>query len=127
MARDVEDMGENFAGAIAASDVVHGPGHWSAAELLVERTRGLRRLGLLPHAESIFRGTLQLAEQTLGESHPFVARALLELAQLLQDTDRGAEAEPYRERARSIIAAQSRELRVQYGFADEAKAGAQAS
>ncbi len=54
------------------------------------------------HAEEIIRGALAISESSFGSDHPYVANDLNNLAQLLHDTNRLAEAEPLLRRALAI-------------------------
>ena len=52
-------------------------------------------------AELLLQEALSIAEQTHGPDHPDVAACLNNLAKLLQETNRSAEAEPHFRRALS--------------------------
>ncbi len=60
------------------------------------------RAALYADAEPLMRCVLMIDEKSFGENHPEVARALNNLAQLLQATNRLAEAEPLMRRALKI-------------------------
>ncbi len=65
----------------------------------------LNDVALLSREEPLFRRALALQEKALGPRHPEVATTLNNLASLLLEKDRVAEAEPLARRAHSILAA----------------------
>ncbi len=84
-------------------------GHADAAGIAAPTARLMGGLGLLfgvkalhGRAEPLYRRALAIDEASFGRDHPNVARDLNNLAQLLQATNRLAEAEPLMRRALAI-------------------------
>ena len=118
-ARRYEEAEVLYQRAIDASDPADTSETISVAMNSMYRGRALKALGRLAEAEAPFRRTLRIAEQEYPPGHFVVARALIELAEVIEGLARPDEAASLLVRATAIVKALPDEERANVSFSPE--------